>query len=94
MCATIKDIFLIGLRQLVREIGTIVWLSYRVCSIEEEQRGWGVLISATAEAFGISVIQMQVKKTNWEARIISSKRKKCGWIQPILLSILLLHVSF
>lgn len=65
-----------GLRQLERETGTTPWLSYRNCFIEKEQHWWGFLISAVAKAFGVTVIQMQVKKTSWEARIISSKRKE------------------
>lgn len=48
------------------------------------------MISAAAKAYDIKVIQMQVKKNDWEARIISSKRKECRQMQPVLLSILLL----
>lgn len=60
-------------------IGERSWvrMSYQVRVPEEEHRCGSFSISAAAKAFGIKVTQMQVKKTDWEARIITSKRKEC-----------------
>lgn len=87
--------FPIGLRQLVREGNDCgdYTLSYRVLFIEEEHRWWDFSISEAAKASGLRVIRMQAKKTSWEARIISSKRKECKWMQPVLGSVVLLHAS-
>lgn len=77
-----------GERNWVLIAQTILRMSYRVRVTEEEHRCWSFSISAAAKAFGIKVTQMQVKKTDWDARIITSKRKECRWMQPILLTII------
>lgn len=79
-----------GKREIVDDS---ISVSYRVCFTEARHCWWCLLMAEVAEASGIHVIQVYMKKTNQTVSTMSSKRKKCRWMPPMQL-LFPVHVSF